>query len=207
MTDDFAGVQKGWTYHYVIRPERYNGAKRDPALRELTDGEKYHISKFTADDVKGYSSGHLHTIVPLAFSKAHITLNFHSKTASNVWNLLFTKPSGSSYYVPKAASTDELTKYFQTMFTGIYGGDLHETNVKLSESELQIGDVFVGRITYGSANKYWSGIYQGNDSFLMFYWDAENTYHIEVMKISDIENVTNYPFRFYMILRPDNLAK
>ena len=92
------------------------------------------------------------------------------------------------------------------MFTGIYGGDLHETNVKLSESELQIGDVFVGRITHdGGANKYWSGIYQGNDSFLMFYWDA-NSFHIEVMKISDIENVTNYPFRFYMILRPDNLA-
>ncbi len=200
-----------WSSFYVLRPEEYGkpGA-RDIALRNLTDAEKYRISKIADTAITGYDSGHLHTIVPLAFSKANITVNFHGKSASQSWNLLFHMPSGSSYYEPKPASTDAVTKDFQTMFTGIYGGSLHETDVKLSESELQIGDVFVGRIQHGETNKYWSGIYQGKnadgeDCFLMFYWDMSG-YYIEVMKVSDIENTTNYPFKFYMILRPDNLA-
>ena len=40
----------------------------------------------------------------------------------------------------------------------------------------------------------------------MFYSKQNNTFTIEVMDIADIENTATYDFRFYLVLRPENLA-
>ncbi len=213
-------------YYYTLRPENLAKADtpveppvepeepeddktsviRDISEHKLTATEKDVLSKLTAAEFAKLSSVHVHTTIPTAYSKANITLNGHSKTAANIFSLLFTKPSGSNYYVPKEASTDEVTKYFQAMLLECYGGNLLESNIKLSDTELQIGDVFVGRIQYTEGNRYWSGIYQGGGKFLMFYSKQNNTFTIEVMDIADIENTATYDFRFYLVLRPENLA-
>ena len=213
-------------YYYTLRPENLAKADtpveppvepeepeddktsviRDISEHKLTTTEMDVLSKLTAEDMTGLGSVHLHTTIPTAYLKANINLNGHSKTASGSFGLLFSKISGTDYYAPSTASTDEVTKYFQTMLTDCYGGQRFETSKKLSESDLQIGDVFVGYIKYTAGNRYWSGIYQGDGNFLMFYSNEANQFKIEVLKVSDIENTNTYDFVFYFVLRPENLA-
>ena len=195
-----------WSYYFTIRPERYNTI-RDIALMPLTAQEETALASLVTGNIQGLSSGHLRGFVPHLYKLAGINLDLKNMTASGAYGQLFEKPSGSSYYVPKAASTDETVQYFQTMFTGIYGGSDFETSTKLSESELQIGDVFVGVNKCTSANRNWSGVYQGDGNFLMYYWDDANKGHTEVVNISTLEDTNSCNFKFYFILRPENLAK
>ena len=205
-TFENGGTNYNWSYFFAIRPERYN-TTRDIALRTLTEQEETALASLVVGNIVGLGSGHLRGFVPHLYKLAGITLDLKNQTASGAFGQIFIKPSGSNYYVPKEASDDETVKYFQTMFTGIYGGSDFETGTKLSTVELQIGDVFVGVNKCPSANRNWSGVYQGNGNFLMYYWDNANAGHTEVVSISTLEDANSCNFKFYFILRPENLAK
>lgn len=196
------GVAYGWGCYYVLRPE--NCILRDPSSKELTDAEIHAISKLTPNNLKGLPTGKLYGYIGRIYNEVGIDLDLAGKTASDAFNLLFYTPSGSSYYIPKPASTDEVVKRYQTMLTDCYGGGNFETDVKLSESELQVGDVFVARADYAENDNYWSGVYQDDGNFLMYYWDSTKAGKHEVVSISTLES--NYDFHYYFVLRPNNLA-
>ena len=96
----YADTELGWSYFFVIRPENYNGAIRDITLRNLTDAEKYALSKLET----GSSSQYIHTNVPACYKAVGIALTMEGKLSQEaVRNKLF---NGSSPRVPIAAADD-----------------------------------------------------------------------------------------------------
>ena len=198
------GNEYHWSTYYVIRPERYNDAKRDIADKPLTSAESHRLANLTADYVSRLDAGALSGFVNRIYSEAGINLDLKGKKANEIFDLLFSSIPGTNYYTAAGASTNATTKYFQDMLVdGYYGGNVFANyGTPLSEDTLEIGDVFAGQAKYPSKNDYWGGVYQGNGNFLMYNWYEEGTGY----EVVNIETINSYNFNYYYILRPDNLA-
>ncbi len=180
---------------------------RDLITGKLTDEEKQILSGLTKEEISTSAGTNLQHLFPEFYSKANIDTKNPAKSVANVFGFLYTKPSGANYYIPRETYADDTARYFFKMKLDCYGGSTFEANIPIVEANLQIGDIFCGRIVYEAGNRYWVGLYQGEvdgeGSFLMYYKDEADELHSGPMAVSAID--TN-AFSYYYILRPENAA-
>lgn len=204
-----------WSYYFAIRPENYNGATRDIALRDLTDAEKYALSKLD-NSVVTMGSMHLHTTLPRYFQKVGITMDMKSQTHDGTLGQLFVWSSSVGGRILVEATTDNM-RYFQKLMVGCYGGtDFPEASRltltdAIAANVLQIGDVIAGKYAdteAGTTASSFTALYQGNGNFLVQYhkYDADaaaQTYQTVSLTAAQIDGLT---FKYYFTLRPSKLA-
>ena len=214
------GKVYGWGCFYVLRPENYKGTTRDIALRELTDAEKYRLSKLTTSQVP-MGSMHLHTTLPRYFQKVGIAmtlpLNASGKTITHDGAVSQLFKTSNGYYVIKDA-TDDTMRYFQKMLVNCQGGVKFAPEKQVTMADaiandvLQIGDVIAGKYKdadFDNAISSFTALYQGGNNFLVQYlnWDANTgaqAYKTVVLTASQIDALA---FNYYFTLRPSNLGK
>lgn len=222
-TSAFSGVEDGWSYWYVIRPENYNGDRtRDITLRNLTDAEKTALSKLTT---MGYPSRNLGGTLPAYYAKVGITVTLplgsdgKVRTHENIRNQLF--QWSNSVLVP-AEATDDTMRLFQKMAIGVQGGgnfavaDRVDISDAIDGGVLQVGDVLAGYhrnlYTLDGAEKsedvVFTAMYQGNNTFLVYYFATnESTGNQEMSRTTwTTDQVEELDFYWFYTLRPDNLA-
>ena len=214
------GKVYGWGCFYVLRPENYKGTTRDIALRELTDAEKYRLSKLTTSQVP-MGSVHLHTTLPRYFQKVGIAmtlpLNASGKTITHDGAVSQLFKTSNGYYVIKDA-TDDTMRYFQKMLVNCQGGDKFAADKQVTMADaiandvLQIGDVIAGKYKdadFNNAVSSFTALYQGGNNFLVQYLNldantGEQAYKTVVLTASQIDGLA---FSYYFTLRPSNLGK
>ena len=204
-----------WSYYFAIRPENYNGATRDIALRSLTDAEKYALSKLD-NSVVTMGSMHLHTTLPRYFQKVGINMDMKGQTHDGALGQLFVWSSSAGGRILVEATTDNML-YFQKMMVPCYGGtDFPEASRltlpdAIASNVLQVGDVIAGKYAdteAGTTASSFTALYQGNSNFLVQYhkYDADaaaQTYQTVSLTAAQIDELT---FKYYFTLRPNNLA-
>ena len=204
-----------WSYYFAIRPENYNGALRDPALRELTDAEIYRLSKLTGEDI-GYTSRNIHGTVSDYYEAVGIDVTMpkdtdgKDMTQERVRNKLFAWSEG--VLVLRDAGDDELMRYFQKLMVPCYGGSQFAEDTQLTVSDaiagnvLKIGDVVAGTHTNaydgGTEDVPLTALYQGNGNFLVFYY-TQGTMTKSTWTAGQVDELN---FLYYYTLRPNNMA-
>ena len=198
----------GWSYFFVIRPENYNGATRDIALRALTDAERYALSKLDGSMVL-YPSVHLKGTLRSFYEAVGITMAdtvTHNLTHEGTLGKVFIKTDG--VYIPREA-TDDVMRYYQKMLLTCFGGSYFAESLHIPVSNavadniLKTGDVVAGiYVDNTSTARQFTALYQDNDSFLVFYVTASGLVRTP-MTASQIDTLN---FRFYYTFRPEKQA-
>ena len=178
----------------------------------LTDAEKEALASIQPSEWSKSDGVNLDKLYPFLYEKAMIdvtlTDGYVAKTVHSVFNYLFTKPSGETYYALKAVDESDpaIVYYHRIQFVECYGGTLFASDAKLADASLQIGDLFCARLRTKVDNtnedRYWIGLYQGNGNFLVVYTNLEKESKCEVMTASSIDSNT---FQYYFVLRPSNV--
>ncbi len=150
----------------------------------------------------------LNNIYELAGIDITVVPGYAEKTVHNVFNYLFTKPSGATFYSLKAVDTSDATNAFfhDMQVTDYYGGSLFENTSSMVSAELKVGDLFCARmrtvVDGANVDRYWTALYQGSGNFVVCYMTVENVYTCESMTAAQLDALT---FHYFYILRPSQV--
>lgn len=171
---------------------------RDMNIGKLTETEKTAISVLETSTGTG---SQLPSGAVWAYKQVGIDISPYIQ--KNVNNTRFALFDNDYNYV------EDDTYYHTMLVPSSYGGtgfvDKGQASYELPISEYQIGDIFCGRYSVDSSNRYWAAIYQGNNQFIVRDNTSSSTNFI--VNYDDTNTIYNAnPWLYYYVLRPENIA-